>query len=613
MFSLQFHLCYGIICASEQKRLNREIDFVQITVTDAHGSMYIPIVPEVSKKAQKMSDETSKQINSYIQRLNYNPLKSISSLISYIQSINKYDCQNCAFDNIMHKLFPGFCVKTKNLEDENVPNDLLWTKKILYLILYYAHDFLHDVKLFILMNTRQSKAKVCIELDVRFQDVLSLKNINKIISEFLTIIYCQCSKELLIRHIFDIKLYDLTISKELFCSIFSIIIRKLIKLICEPNDHKYNIRQYRKNSKNMLFIEKVDITLKDLSSYEVFWINNKKHNCLGKEFHFNVQTIDQFIDVFTHALEKVKIANNLDSCMFILFNVDIVQKIIDFIIWNTDILNTIQTNFCDVLKTELFALFYGSSNEIEILAKILLEFENKILRFIEKNGNTSVDESYFYFFTIRIIHSCNIDLKCVEIFDEYLKNFLQPYKFQKEFKDTVFYFYNQYSKTITNILKSINETICSYSEISKDYYIKESHDLTQNILTEILNKKIAIRKTNKTSQDFINNILSDQKKWYDQHNKKAKKALIKQKISQYHLFLKSRDLYNQVLNKKYKAKKNINTTNALEKFQNHKQKQDLSHINDQLVHQTNFQPTKKTEVGDKKKPKAKIINQLEKI
>ncbi|KAM0685827.1 hypothetical protein COBT_002958 [Conglomerata obtusa] len=504
-----------------------------------------------------MAIEMTLQIDKYIQTLKYDSCKSITSLIMNIQTIHNYESVfEHTFVKNMDKLFPSFSNEEKNLQNIIMTDKPLWTEKILRLILYYAYDFFHNVHVYVHINDLGNYKLLCLDFNTKFQKIFKLENIGKKIIIFLTIIYEHCiENKLIMRQIIDIKLHDKPISKDLFCLLFKIILLKSCELICDPKGCEYLQINAQNNTINKPGNKAIENTLKDFPNFRVRWINFLKYVCIDEYEYVNVMKITHLISVFDNIFKTLRKVIKSNLMMLILFDIDILKNIIDYVIWSTDMFNTIQTKKIDFLELELFAFFYGVSDEIETLAIVISKIESKIFELVIKQGKANA-ERYFNFATLEIKTDVNINEKCEQIFSNYLKIFEQEYAFQNEFKKIVTKFYIECTKTLQNILNSINETVCGHFEISRNDYTNESNKLSQNVLSEILNKKIALKITNKTLEDYKNNIVLEQKDWYKQLNLIPKEDSLLRKIINYEkfLYLSNVNDHKGVENNGFKAK-----------------------------------------------------------
>ncbi|KAM0686359.1 hypothetical protein COBT_002419, partial [Conglomerata obtusa] len=486
-----------------------------------------------------MAIEVSFQIKSYINNMEYEGFDTYTSLIAYFRT--KHKLQN-SFDKFVSQSFLKFNdSEADNFEPFSIPKKIIWTRKILRLVSFYAYDFFNEVILSVqIKNT--TKEYESFNLQIAFLKFIGYSDNDKIVNELLTIIYDQCSKnKLKMYQIVDIQLNDSLINKNIFCSILKLILSKFICLICKYIENYDQFTEYKHQR-----AEALKHTLKEYPKFNVLWNNKLKHECIAKSHKFTIRSIWYVVQFFKLLLQGIEECSHSFVSILVVLKINFSENVLDYLIWSTKILEESQSKFCDSFSLELFAYFFGYKNEMKKLCFVLTKIENKLLDTMKTQMKSTDKKSYFNLFFVKVKIEYDIKKRCNQIFAKHFEKFHKPYEFQKKFTDLVTEFLDKYTKIYNNIFNSLNETVICYYELSSDEIIDESNEVKQYVLDKIFNTKIELKQDNKKPNDFLNIILQDQKVWYDERNNYVYDNLLIKKTFSYKIFLAQSNTYENI-------------------------------------------------------------------
>lgn len=541
------NLYLSLIGTAKFYKDKRILDYQQIIITNKDTIFDIENDADVMQTPKMMVNVLCYKINQYVQDIEYEPNKLMTYLIANLRSKHNLDGTHDAIFSLF--LFRGSIPHISKDIDTNLSN-LYWTQKLLFLIIYYAYDFLYGVEIITPYTYANRERLFKYKLIPLFINILFLQEHYSACDILLKLIQDQCiNYKLSVKEFIDIERYNLSPCKELFISVFKIFIVKLIEIISLKASKKKIVVSYQpKEIKNFDLKKILDNTLKEYPKYKVFWKNSCESTCLYKGAYINVQNISHLKLIFKNFVENVH--SDIKSSTIFLFDIDVTKNVIDYITLSTDMFVSKQTNLSKKIISEIFGFLYGFSDELENLAKVLFQIEKKFLGFMKNNIKSSDIESYLYFSILKFKEDFDILEKCNQVFEQYDKKWQKVYEHKDIFIEIVTMFSYQYTKTITNILKSMDDTVCSYLEISKSDFIQKSNKISKNVLEELANKKIILKTPTKTLASFTKFILNDQQSWYEPH----RNTLEKNKKKSFDKFY----LYTIKLDHQYKVEMNNN-------------------------------------------------------
>ncbi|KAM0687120.1 hypothetical protein COBT_001648, partial [Conglomerata obtusa] len=408
----------------------RVLDYQQITIINKDTIFDIENDADVMHTPKMMATVLCCQINQYVQAIEYEPNKLITHLISNLKSKHNLDANHDAIFSLF--LFRGSVSHISINSNTNLSN-FDWTQKLLFLILYYAYDFLYDVKIIMPYTYAKCERTFGYKLFPAFMSILMSQEYYLAGDSFLKLIQDQCIKlKLTLKEFTAIEAYNLSPSKYVFISVIKIFIAKLVEIIFVAAEDK---NQIVSNQNNVIdqddLLKLLKKTIKEYPKFRVFWKNSRKSTCLNKYAYINVQNISHIILVFENLLKNIKIS--IESGTIFLFNIDITKIIIDYITFSTNMFVAKQTNLSKKIILEIFGFLYGAQNEIDDLVTVLIEIENKFLAFMKNNMKSSDKESYLIFSILNIKEDFDIGEKCNQVFVQYRAQFLEDYMFKEKF------------------------------------------------------------------------------------------------------------------------------------------------------------------------------------
>ncbi|KAM0683801.1 hypothetical protein COBT_004048, partial [Conglomerata obtusa] len=170
---------------------------------------------------------------------------------------------------------------------------------------------------------------------------------------------------------------DILIDKNIFCELFTIIISKIVDLMCKSLEVELDSNYNKKiiTTKNCDF-KLIKQTLKEYPRYAVYWENILEYTCIGRTTDNHFQNIRNVANRFNNTLQGIANFGADVICILYVIQMNFLENILDYLIWSTNILIERQKTFSELLSLELFAYFFGYENEMKELCCVLSEIES---------------------------------------------------------------------------------------------------------------------------------------------------------------------------------------------------------------------------------------------